>query len=79
MKRFHILASVVFLTACSPRVKPYPLGTCPVSGERLGQMGVPFAFEYQGQEIKLCCKMCKSRFDQDAEAILKKIQKDSRP
>lgn len=60
--------------APKPKAKPYPLETCIVSGEKLGGMGKPMVFEYKGQEVKLCCKSCKSKFDKDADALLKKIQ-----
>ena len=53
--------------------KPYPLDTCIVSGEKLGEMGKPVTFVYQGQEIKLCCKMCKPKFDKDPAKYLKKL------
>lgn len=55
-------------------VKPYKLDTCIVSGEKLGEMGEPFVFVYQGQEIKLCCKSCKKKFDQDPAKYLKKLE-----
>jgi YHS domain-containing protein len=54
--------------------KPDLLKTCPVSGEKLGEMGKPYTFEYQGQEVKLCCTMCKADFDKDPQKYLKKIQ-----
>jgi hypothetical protein len=55
--------------------KPDLLATCPVSGEKLGgDMGKPVIFAYQGQEIKLCCGMCKPKFDADPAPYLKKIQ-----
>ena len=57
---------------------PYPLQTCIVSGEKLGGMGKPFVFEYKGQEVKLCCKSCKAKFDKDADAFLKKIQEPAK-
>ena len=56
-----------------PAVKPYPINTCIVSGEKLGEMGKPFVFVYQGQEIKLCCKDCKKKFDKDPATYLKKL------
>jgi len=31
-------------------VKPYPLTTCIVSGEKLGGMGDPYVFVHEGQE-----------------------------
>jgi YHS domain-containing protein len=53
--------------------KAYPLSTCIVSGEKLGEMGEPFVFVHQGQEIKLCCKSCKKKFDKSPETYLKKL------
>ncbi len=37
-------------------------------------MGKPMVFKYKDQEVKLCCKSCKPKFDKDADALLKKIQ-----
>jgi YHS domain-containing protein len=54
-------------------VKPYKLETCMVSGDKLGEMGKPFVFEYKGQEIKLCCKNCKKDFDKDPAKYIKKM------
>jgi YHS domain-containing protein len=53
--------------------KPYPLETCVVSGEKLGEMGKPFVFTYEGQEVKLCCKNCKKDFDKEPAKYIKKI------
>jgi hypothetical protein len=61
----------------SPAAKPipYPLKTCPVSDEKLGgDMGDPYVFIYQGQEIKLCCTGCKKDFYKDPAKYLKKIK-----
>ena len=61
----------------SPAAKPipYPLKTCPVSDEKLGgDMGAPYVFVYQGQEIKLCCSGCKKDFLKDPAKYLKKIK-----
>ena len=52
---------------------PYPLKTCPVSGDKLGEMGAPYVFGYQGQEIKFCCPDCKKDFLKDPAKYLKKI------
>ena len=56
-------------------VRPYPLDTCIVSDEKLGEMGEPFAFVHKGQEIKLCCKPCQKDFNKNPEKYLKKIEK----
>lgn len=60
---------------------PDKLTTCPVSGDKLGEMDKPFVFEYKGREVKLCCKDCKKDFDKDPAKYMKKIQaadKDSK-
>jgi YHS domain-containing protein len=60
----------------SSTAKPKPdlLTTCPVSGNKLGEMGKPLIFVYQGQEIKLCCGGCKKAFDKDPAKYIKKIR-----
>ena len=66
--------------------KPYPLKTCIVSDEKFGgDMGKPYVFVYQGQEIKLCCKDCKKKFDKEPAKYIKKLAdaqkaaKDAKP
>jgi YHS domain-containing protein len=60
--------------------KPDKLTTCPVSGEKLdGDMGKPYVFVYQGQEVKLCCSGCKKDFDKDPSKYIKKIQDAAAP
>ena len=56
--------------------KPYPLDTCIVSGEKLGGDPdmKPYSFVHEGQEIKLCCKSCKKKFDKDPASYLKKLK-----
>ncbi len=54
--------------------KPYPFNTCLVDGMKLGSMGTPYVFVYQGQEIKFCCADCKPEFLKDPDKYLKKIQ-----
>lgn len=61
--------------ATAPKVKPYPLDTCIVSDEKLGSMGKPVVFTHEGQEIKLCCKACKPKFEKDPATYLKKLEK----
>ena len=57
----------------SEKPKPYPLTTCIVSGEKLGEMGSPYVHTYQGREIKFCCKSCLKTFNKDAAGYVKKI------
>lgn len=47
---------------------------CPVSGEKLGEMGKPYVFTYEGKEVKLCCKSCLKDFKKDPDKYLKKAQ-----
>jgi YHS domain-containing protein len=88
MKAFHwirkfIMAGAVLLalaaftaTAEDKKDAPKPdnLTTCPVSGDKLGEMGKAYTFEYKGHEVKLCCKDCKKDFDKDPEKYMKKIE-----
>ncbi len=55
------------------KLKPYPLKTCIISGDKLGEMGDPFVYEYQGREIKFCCKNCLKDFKKDPAKYLKMI------
>lgn len=55
-------------------ILPYPLSTCVVSGEKLGEMGDPIVFTHENQEIKLCCKMCKKKFQKAPEDYLPKLE-----
>ena len=43
----------------------YPLTTCVVSGEKLGEMGDPVVVTRDGVEIHLCCKNCIKELDAD--------------
>jgi hypothetical protein len=54
--------------------KPYPLKTCVVSDESLGDMGEPYVFIYKGREIKMCCKSCRKDFDKDPAKYVKKLE-----
>jgi YHS domain-containing protein len=58
----------------STNAVPDLLPTCPVSGDKLGEMGKPFTFTYQGQEVKLCCGGCKKDFDKDPAKYVAKIR-----
>ena len=57
-----------------PTTKPaYPLTTCVVSGEKLGEMGKPFVIRHDGREVRLCCEGCQDDFKKDPAKYLKKI------
>jgi hypothetical protein len=53
-------------------VKPYPLKTCIVSGDKIGgDMGKPVTMTYKGQEMKFCCKDCVKDFNKDPDKYIK--------
>ena len=54
--------------------KPYPLKTCVVSGEKLGEMGKPVVYVHEGREIKFCCKDCIKDFKKDPAKYVKKLE-----
>jgi len=56
------------------KANPYILKTGPVSGDKLGEMGEPYVFEYKGREIKLCCKGCLKDFQKSSAKYVKKIE-----
>jgi len=56
------------------KAKPYPLKTCLVSDEKLGEMGDPYVFTHEGREIKLCCKSCQKDFNKDKAKFMKKLK-----
>ena len=63
----------------STNAAPDQLTTCPVSGEKLGEMGKPYGFNYKGQEVKLCCPGCKKDFDKDPKKFIAKIRAADKP
>jgi hypothetical protein len=52
----------------------YPLTTCVVSGEKLGEMGKPVVLNYQGTEVRFCCNDCVKTFKKDPEKYLAKLK-----
>jgi YHS domain-containing protein len=72
-----LLALTVFTATAEDKKdapKPDKMTTCPVSGDKLGEMGKPYVFEYQGREVKLCCPDCKKDFEKDPAKYMKKIE-----
>jgi hypothetical protein len=49
----------------------YALTKCVVSGEDLGDK--PYIFVHNGQQVKLCCKDCLAKFNQEPEKYMAKI------
>ncbi len=52
----------------------YPLDTCVVGGKKLGSMGEPFLFNYEGQKVYFCCEGCKETFAEEPKKYLAKIE-----
>ena len=71
------LSGAVSLAADAPakadKAKAYPLTTCVVSGEKLGEMGKPVIVKHEGREVQLCCKDCVKDFTKDPAKFLKKL------
>ncbi|MAE28699.1 MAG: hypothetical protein CMJ87_06905 [Planctomycetes bacterium] len=44
--------------AIAQQLPSYPLGTCPISKEKLGSMGKPIDLVVEGRLVRLCCKGC---------------------
>jgi YHS domain-containing protein len=44
---------------------------CPISGEKVGQMGDAVKYEYNGQIYNLCCGMCEKDFQKDPQKYSK--------
>lgn len=68
-----LVLAAAHASAADESKKPYPLDTCVVSGEKLGEMGDPYVFTYKDHEIKLCCKNCLKDFNKEPEKYLKKL------
>lgn len=52
----------------------YPLTTCVVSGEKLGEMGDPVILNYNGTEVRFCCNSCVKKFKADPDKYLAKLK-----
>ena len=66
-------AAVSAIAADAAKPKPYPLKTCIISGEKLGEMGKPAVLVVDGQEVQFCCKSCIKDFNKDPKKYLKEI------
>jgi YHS domain-containing protein len=71
LKKFNAAPAKYMKTIAE--AKSYPLDTCVVSGEKLGEMGKGYVFAHDGHVVKLCCKSCLKKFDKDPAKYLKKI------
>ena len=87
--RFHAMKSHLLLalavaalfsaTTRAADPTPYPLTTCIVSDEKLGEMGKPLMVDYKGQQVGFCCKSCLGDFDKEPAKYLAKLQAPAKP
>ena len=54
---------------------PYLLDTCPISGEKLGDMGDIVVKKIDGREVRFCSGDCVSKFEKDKKAQFAKLDK----
>jgi YHS domain-containing protein len=54
---------------------PYPLVTCPITGQKLGSMGAPLSRTYGNREVRFCCAGCPAQFEKNLKANLLKLDK----
>lgn len=68
-----LLASAPALAGSTSDPATYPLSTCIVSGETLGDHGDVVTREVDGREIRLCCKSCVKDLEKDQAGYLKAL------
>ena len=57
-------------------IDPYTLGTCAVSGMKLGSMGDPIVKVFDQREVRFCCVGCVPKFAAEPEPYLAKVDKE---
>jgi|GEM_PF-1736759 len=58
------------------KAKPLNNTICPVSKEKIGDMGKAVPVIYKGQIINLCCNGCPADFAKDPEKYMKLVQEE---
>ena len=66
----HFLVSLVLMIAPALMADVF---TCPVSGEKLGEMGPPVSIDYQGKKVAFCCDSCIAKFQKEPTKYLAKL------
>ena len=64
-------SALVLGSARADEVKPYPLDTCIVSGDKLRKS---ISIVYEGRELRFCCRECKWEFKDTPEKYLKQLE-----
>jgi YHS domain-containing protein len=74
-----MLLGAASLSAAEPKdagvPAAYPLKTCPVSGEKLGDMGKPVKVIHDGTDVYLCCKSCTKDFNKEPAKYVEMVKK----
>lgn len=75
-KHIALLALATFAFTAIPRVEAaiFPLKTCIVTGDELGDD--PVDVNYKGRAIKLCCKSCARKFNASPEKYVAILDKE---
>jgi YHS domain-containing protein len=71
------LLALLLLGPVAHAADSYPLTTCVVTGEKLGEMGPPVVINYKGTEVRFCCDSCPKKFYKDPEKYLAKLKNTS--
>lgn len=79
MKTLITVVALQMIGLAAYAADAYPISTCVVSGEKLGEMGKPYVFDYKGQEVQLCCEHCKGKFEKNPEKYLEKLNQAGNP
>lgn len=58
---------------------PVAADECPVTGAKLGSMGAPVKFNYQGRELQFCCDGCEPVFLDNPARWLARLPKPAAP
>ena len=69
-----VVFTVTAARADSAIPKTYPLKTCPVSNDKLGEHGKSVKVTYEGTDIYLCCKDCMKDYKTDPAKYAKMVK-----
>lgn len=59
--------------AIAAQLKSYPAESCPISGQKLGAMGEPYDYIFAGRLVRLCCRGCLDKFNENPTTALAAI------
>jgi hypothetical protein len=82
MRSFFLSVIAAVLVGCSGSAsapkKPYPLDTCLVGDEKLGDPDDIVILQHDGREVRLCCPACIDIFKKDSAKYLRKLDEAER-